>query len=175
MNDITETRKNVVLKQIKAAVVADNNFRSTNYASCELSDRCKSIIYFLGREAKAALKLNLLTWNVQSTYALPELVVAGDIDGVVDSVWNDALASVDAEAALIAEEKAIASKKYAEMEARKIKEGRRVRVVRGKKVPIGTVGTVAVVGCDAYKTIVIVDENNRRHYTYEKNLEVIIS
>ena len=70
---------------------------------------------------------------------------------------------------------AVAETKLAEAsDALEISKGKTVKVVRGRKVPIGTVGVVFWIGSGQYgERVGIKDANDTVHWTASKNVEVI--
>jgi hypothetical protein len=72
--------------------------------------------------------------------------------------------------------KAYWQRKADEREAPIVRKGKTVRVIRGRKVPIGTTGLVFWVGDGTYGTRCgFVDESGTVHWTSVANVEVIIN
>lgn len=172
--------KTEILAAITEAHRLDAEFAKTHFNLGSAFTHCRRIEEFLPRVGRIAVEAGLLSIYMPSEYYNPTWQVKDgvDLENIGEEAWSSATVKLDAK---LAKEQAMEDARRKEVEAweaARIAEGKTVRVVAGRKVKVGTIGTVVGILENAYEKHnerVNINVGGQVLSTYKHNLEVVPS
>jgi len=181
MNDITTSvapLKERILASITEAHDKDRQYMDTHFSLGSAFTHCKRLESYLTLEARAALKISVLSLCMPSEYCNPTIQVTGDINNINAEQLEAAMTEIAAFDAQIAAMRAAELAKIHWNDLRTVAAGKFVRVVAGRKVAKGLVAVVKRVSPNDFDKfnhkVALGTPDGMTHYTYADNCEVIL-
>ena len=170
--------KERLIASVKEAHAKDHQYMDTHFSLGSAFTHCSRLESYLTLEARAALKLGLLSLSMLSEYHNPTIQVTGDLDNINAEQFEAALAEIAAADANMAAYRAEQAAKYAWDTLNKVAVGKFVRVVAGRKVAKGTTGIVKRVTPNDFDRfnfkVALGTPDGLTHYTYADNCKVLL-